>query len=91
MKADRRKLYARILGWTSLAIWLGGIGLWFQYDGTRPGTPDRETGRTYQLITHSHYVYLTRAEWFWLYGILGIGWTGGMVAIATELRIRGKI
>jgi len=75
----------RILGWVSMAIWFGGIGLWFQYDWTRPTTPDQQTGRIYALNTHSHVVYLTRAESNWLNGVLATGFISGFIAIALGL------
>jgi hypothetical protein len=65
-----------LLRWTlrlSLVIWFGAFGLWFQYDGTRPTTPQIESGRVYALNTHSHIVYLTMAECVRLYGLMAIG------------------
>ena len=58
--------------------WLVGVGLWFQYDGTPPTTRDVANGRVYALNTHSHTVFLPVAESVWLYGVLGIGFLGGL-------------
>jgi hypothetical protein len=83
---NRNDVIARVLGATSLAMWLGAIGLWFQYDGTRPALPDRGAGRVYSLITHGHAVCLTFREEMSLDTLMVVGLTGGVVTMSIGLR-----
>ena len=75
----------------SLAFWMAGIGLHFQYNGTRPTTQQPDNGRTYALNTHGHVVYLNRSEWLQLNGLLALGWIGAATTIGAGLRLAGKI
>ena len=87
----RTQRILKLAGVVSLALWMGGIALSFQYDGTRPTMPQPDKGRTYALNSHGHVVYLTRSEWVQLNGLLGLGWVGLATGIGVGLRLTGKI
>ena len=65
--------------------WVSVLILWEEYAYTRPTSSQPSAGRTYELNTHGHIVFLTRGELSTLY-ILGI--VGGvflLIAIAASL------
>jgi len=71
----------KVLGWSSFVLWVGFIGLTFQYVGTRPSSPEPETGRVYALNSHGHVVYVTLRENVFLSALWTIGLGGGAAAI----------
>ena len=74
----------QIMWYTSLAIWIGAIALWFQYNASRPDQPRPELGRIYELNTHGHIVYITFKEGLLLYGLMAIGFGGGIIVVASR-------
>jgi hypothetical protein len=52
----------KVLAPMALAVWLGFIYLFLQYDATRPTVRQPEQGRVYTLNNHGHVVYLTGHE-----------------------------
>jgi hypothetical protein len=63
-----RKRLARIMVTSAVAIWFGYIALFLQYAGTRPRSPQPETGRIYSINNQGTIVYLSLSEnlWLWL-------------------------
>ena len=52
----------KVLAPMALAVWLGFIYLFLQYDATRPTVRRPEQGRVHTLNNHGHVVYLTGHE-----------------------------
>jgi hypothetical protein len=67
-----RKL-SRLLAVAALASWLGFVALLLQYDASRPTVDDPNEGRIYALNNHSHVVFITAVEKFWLNALVGLG------------------
>jgi hypothetical protein len=63
-RAERsfRVMIARILLYSSLALWLSFIGLFEHYSQTRPTVENLSEGRTYKQNNHGYYTYLTSGE-----------------------------
>jgi hypothetical protein len=53
---------AMLLAWSGLVVWLFHAYVYFQYDSTRPRTPDVASGRVIEQSNHGRIVYLTAAE-----------------------------
>jgi hypothetical protein len=70
---------------------LSATGLWYHYAGTRPTTPQPETGNIYELNTHGSVAYLTYGDCLRLYGAMGIGFSGNLALIIVSLWRRGWI
>ena len=82
--AWNESLPVRIFSSLAAFCWFGVPILWTQYDFTRPTSPVPSEGRTYELETHGHAVFLTQTELSRLY-ILGIaGAIFLIVAIAVK-------
>ena len=82
----------RVIQWLFLAIWiLSGTVLWYHYAGTRPKTPNPETGNIYKLNTHGSYAYLTFQDCLRLYGTMAIGFGGNLALYIAYLWRRGWV
>ena len=57
-----REIIARILLYSSLALWFSFIGLFEHYSQTRPTVENPEEGRNYRQNNHGYYTYLTEEE-----------------------------
>jgi hypothetical protein len=66
-------MLSRLLGVAALASWLGFIALTLQYDASRPNVEQPKQGRIYPLNNHSHVVFITALEKFWLNALVGLG------------------
>jgi len=80
--------FVKILGACSLAVWLGAARVSFQFDGTRPETPDPTLDRIYELNTHGHVVYISFRDGVLLYGMMLAAAAGGITAIVIGRRIQ---
>lgn len=81
MRASR---LARILGAFALALWLGFIALFLQYAGTRPRSPQPETGRIYSINNHGTIAYLNQSEDLQLWLTSGSAVAIFIVAVALD-------
>jgi len=84
----RESRLIRVLGLSSFVLWLGVAGLWFQYDGTRPSSPEPENGRVHSLSTHGHVVYLTLREYVLLNGLWMTAFAGAAAAVGLGNRLK---
>jgi hypothetical protein len=57
-----RKRVARIMAASAVAIWFGYLGLFLQYAGTRPRSPQPKTGRIYSINNHGTIAWLNQSE-----------------------------
>ena len=73
-----RRFWRRLtitLFFMALLLFLGSAFLWNHYYYNRPKVAQPNLGRTYVLNYHGIPVYLTKAEYFWLHSLEGIGVT----------------
>ena len=78
----------RIVSSLAAFSWFSLLILWVQYDYTRPTSSQPSVGRTYELDTHGHVVFLTHSELSNLY-ILGlVGAAFLFIAIVARLSNR---
>jgi len=57
----------------SLSFWLCFYFLTDYYDRTYPESPDESTHRTYELVSHGHFVYLNAKEHYLLFFLVSAG------------------
>lgn len=56
------KILPAALGVFALLLWASSLSLFYQYDATRPTSPEPFEGRVFSQNNHGHVVYLTAEE-----------------------------
>ena len=79
--------FVKIVGASTLAVWLSAAGVSFHFDGTRPEAPDPTLDRIYELSTHGHVVYISFRDGVLLYGMMLGAAVGGITAIVIARRL----
>jgi hypothetical protein len=83
VKSSRKSLLAKIANALAALCFVGVFALWEEYAFTRPTFPQPSQGRTYDLNTHGHIVFLTLRELSSLYmlGLIGVAFLIAALAI----------
>jgi hypothetical protein len=79
------KTYLTGIGSVGLLMWIWGAGTMVVYSSTKPHVPLPEQGRTYQINNHGAIAYLTRSEYWRVWGIADTGWAVAAVAAIVGL------
>ena len=79
------KLFAKLLGVTSLLFAAAGYRLWNVYSYSRPHWAYPEYGQVYSMSSLAWSVYLTRTEALELYGLIAMAILTLIGAIAVDL------
>jgi hypothetical protein len=81
----------RLVGWTGLALWLFAMAMYVAYADSRPHAPQPEIGRTYPLNNHGTIGYLTKEEYWRIWGIACTGMGLLLIVIPVGRRLEKRL
>jgi hypothetical protein len=70
-----------------LAVWVGALAHAANLGITSPGRPDPQHARTYPYEYKGRVVYITSSDWWWMYGLMAVGWGGIVTCILVYRRL----
>jgi hypothetical protein len=65
-------------GWV---IFFAGLGMFFSAFSSNPQHPESASGHVYELDNHGSYVYVTKADYIRIFGMMVGGWSVGAASI----------
>jgi hypothetical protein len=80
--------FLRVLAGTGICLWWLAMAMFLMYSSSKPQVPQPQEGRTYDINNHGSVVYLTKSEYYRMWGIGFSGLAMTFAGIGVELWMR---